>query len=69
MVLPITSRDKKIPWHVELAPREGGLTMKSFIKCEDVRAVSTERLQARLGKVDRENMEAVEYRLRLLLNL
>ena len=69
VVLPITSRDKKIPWHVELAPREGGLTMRSFIKCEDVRAVSAERLQARLGKVEREKMEAVEYRLRLLLNL
>ena len=69
VVLPITSRDKKIPWHVELAPPEGGLTMKSYIKCEDVRAVSLKRLQARLGEISRDNMEAVEYRLRVLLSL
>lgn len=69
VVLPITSRDKKIPWHVELVPSEGGLTMKSYIKCEDVRAVSVERLQEKLGEIKSQKMEDVEYRLRVLLNL
>lgn len=69
VVLPITSRDKKIPWHVQIEANQSGLTMKSFIKCEDVRAVSIERLQARLGEISREQTEAVEYRLRVLLNL
>ncbi|GFE68446.1 type II toxin-antitoxin system PemK/MazF family toxin [Chroococcus sp. FPU101] len=31
--LPITSKDKKMPFHVSLIPPEGGLNVKSFIKC------------------------------------
>src|SRR4028118_2154786 len=37
VVLPVTSKDKGIPWHVEVNPPEGGLRQRSFIKCEDVR--------------------------------
>lgn len=69
VVLPITSRDKKIPWHVEIEANQSGLTMRSFIKCEDVRAVSVERLLEKLGEINSEKIEAVEYRLRVLLNL
>jgi mRNA interferase MazF len=36
VILPITSKDKQIPWHVKVQPPEGGLTMDSYIKCEDV---------------------------------
>jgi mRNA interferase MazF len=32
VVLPITSKEKGIPFHVEIAPNEGGLRVKSFIK-------------------------------------
>ncbi len=35
VVLPITSKDKKIPFHVEVKPPEAGLKVKSFVKCED----------------------------------
>ncbi|MDQ3814514.1 MAG: type II toxin-antitoxin system PemK/MazF family toxin, partial [Armatimonadota bacterium] len=37
IALPFTSKDKRIPWHVAVAPPEGGLTMPSWIKCEDIR--------------------------------
>ncbi len=67
--LPLTSRDKRIPTHVAVAPPEGGLSVASWIKCEDVRAVSTLRLSARTGAVSDETMEAVEFRLRILLKL
>lgn len=69
VVLPITSKHKGIPWHVALAPPEGGLTMTSFIKCEDVRSVAVERLQKRLGHVTNATMDEIEDRLRILLDL
>lgn len=67
--LPITSKDKKIPFHVSIDPPEGGLTAKSFIKCEDVRSLSSERLIKRLGSVSAETMNQVEARLRILMGL
>ncbi|NET58038.1 MAG: type II toxin-antitoxin system PemK/MazF family toxin [Symploca sp. SIO2E6] len=53
VVLPITSKEKGIPFHVELNPLEGGLKVRSFIKCEDVRSIAVERLEKRWGKVSR----------------
>lgn len=32
VVLPITIKEKGIPFHVEIYPQEGGLKEKSFIK-------------------------------------
>jgi len=69
VVLPITSKAKGIPFHVEVDPPEGGLKQKSFIKCEDVRSVATERLLQRYGAVSLETLSRVEDRLRILLNL
>ena len=45
VVLPLTSKEKGIPFHVELNPPEGGLKVRSFVKCEDVRSISVERLK------------------------
>ncbi len=69
VLVPLTSRDKGVPWHVLVEPPEGGLEQKSFIKCEDVRSVATERLSTRLGVVSGETLAAVEDRLRILLGL
>lgn len=69
IVLPLTSRFKRIPSHVELNPPEGGLSHRSFIKCEDVRSVSKRRLRDCRGKVSTPTMASVEDRLRILLGL
>src|SRR5262245_52221436 len=69
VVLPITSRTKGIPFHVEVQPPEGGLSQVSYIKCEDVRSVSKERLMHKLGEVSSSTLADVEDRLRILLNL
>ena len=69
VVLPVTSREKGIPFHVEMIPPEGGLREHSYVKCEDVRSVATERLCGRLGAVSPQTMAAVEDRLRILLGL
>src|SRR5258708_34877662 len=69
IALPITRRDRRIPFHVVVSPPEGGLTEWSFIKCEDVRAVSKQRISHRLGAVSAATLAAVEDRLRILLGL
>ncbi len=69
IVLPVTSQAKGIRTHVAVQPPEGGLKKPSFIKCEDVRSVSVERLGKRLGSVSPATMEAVAVRLRILMDL
>ncbi|MBI4766973.1 MAG: type II toxin-antitoxin system PemK/MazF family toxin [Deltaproteobacteria bacterium] len=69
VVLPVTSTEKGIPFHVPIQVSEGGLDKKSFIKCEDIRSISKDRLSKRLGLVTQSTMAAVEDRLRILLNL
>lgn len=69
IVLPITSKDKKNLLHVKIESEESGLKETSFIKCEDIRSVSTERLIVRLGKVNSAVMSAVEDKIRILLGL
>lgn len=69
IVLPITSRSKGVRSHVAVQPPEGGLSVESFIKSEDVRSVAKERLNRRLGDITARTMAEVEDKLRILLNL
>jgi mRNA interferase MazF len=69
VIAPITTKEKGIPFHVEIQPPEGGLRKKSFIKCEDIRSVAKERLSQRLGTVSYMTLSEVEDRLRILLGL
>ena len=69
VVIPVTTKKKDIPFHVEIHPAESGLDHVSYIKCEDVHSISKERLLKRLGKVSSEKVDKVEDRLRILLGL
>ena len=69
VVLPVTSKDKKIPLHVPIEPQESGLTVKSYIKCEDIRSISKDRLIEHKGKAPQEIIALAEDRLRILLQL
>lgn len=69
VAIPITSKSKNIPFHVEILPPEGGLSLRSFVKCEDLRSISKQRLARRVGQVNRGTMARVEERLRILLSL
>ena len=68
VVLPLTTRDKKIPVHEKIIPPEGGLADISYIKCEDIRSVSKKRLSARIGKVEERTMLAVQEKIKILLS-
>ena len=69
IVCPITSKAKGIPIHVRVDPPEGGLSMVSFIKCEDVRSISKTRLLRSLGAVSIQTMVEVSNRLAVLLGI
>ena len=69
IVLPITSKNKNQPIHVPVKPPEGGLSTISFIKCDDIRSVSKQRLKQFRGTVSAQTMVEVERRIRILLNL
>jgi mRNA interferase MazF len=69
IVVPMTSRPKRVRTHVPVSPPEGGLAVPSFVKCEDVRSLSIDRLIRPMGTLSIATMAMVEDRLRLLLGL
>lgn len=69
IVVPISSKDKKVRSQVPVEPGEGGLNVRSFIKCEAIRSISTQRLYRRWGVVTPGTLSQVEDRLRILMNL
>ncbi len=69
VAIPISKVAKGIPTHVEVRPPEGGLTVRSFIKCEAIRSLSRVRLVRLMGRVSDRTMEAVEDRIKILLDL
>ena len=69
IVCPITTMDRRNSMHVRIDPEEGGVREVSFVKCEDVRSISTQRLTEAWGYVEHQTMVEVAKRLRALLKL
>lgn len=69
VAIPLTTKNKGIPLHIPIEPPEGGLKECSFIKCEDIRSIATERLLMCFGRVSETTMVLVENRVRILLAL
>lgn len=69
IVIPITGTNKNVRSHVFVARGEAGLDKDSYIKVEDIRSISTERLQYLRGSVEPATMQQVEQILRVLLKL
>lgn len=66
IVLPVTRTRRGYPTHVEL---DAVLPVTSYVQCELIRAVSTERLIRQVGELDVVHLAAVESVLRRLLAL
>jgi mRNA interferase MazF len=69
VALPLTSKNKGIPLDVQLIPPDGGVIKDSFIKCEDIRSLSTKRLIEKWGEVSFEILKEVEKKVIFLLGL
>ncbi|MHB8576703.1 MAG: type II toxin-antitoxin system PemK/MazF family toxin [Dehalococcoidia bacterium] len=55
--------------HVPLTPPEGGLRVPSALLCDQVRALSRQRLIERWGRLSPATVREVEMRVRTLLRL
>ena len=51
-LLPVTTRERDLASRVRLPRGEGGLPEVSYIKCEEVRTVSKDRLVRKVGTVE-----------------
>ena len=69
MVVPLTTRERRLPNHVAIEPGATGLHRVSYAKCEDLRSVSQERLVHRIGAAPEGVMAQVSEILRHLLTL
>lgn len=69
IVVPITKTKRGIPTHVMVPAGEAGLTFDSYIKCEDLRSISKDRLVRHMGDVTFPRIESVQRYVRLLLGL
>jgi mRNA interferase MazF len=69
VVLPLTSKLRRLPSRVRIVPPEDGLRTESCVICEQVRMVSMSRLSSRLGTVSPTTMRAVSDIVHLLLKL
>jgi len=58
IVVPLTSRYRRLPHHVRISD-DGGLERPSWAMCEAVRAVSVGRLGDRIGSADEATVEVV----------
>jgi mRNA interferase MazF len=72
IVVPLTSRANKkrlYPTHVELAAGEAALSKDSIVLCEQVRAISKNRLTKRIGQMSSQRMALVDAKLMIALDL
>jgi mRNA interferase MazF len=69
IVAPLTTRFRGIRTHVTVAPPDGNLARISYVLCEQVRAVSLERLERLVGSISPQVLHDVQYVIRRLLVL
>jgi len=69
VVLPVTSTDTGIPFHVRIDTPVGGAKNTTFTKTEQPRCITTERLDKMWRRVSARTMDEVSHRLRILLDL
>jgi len=68
IAIPITSKNKNIPIHISIEPGVGGLKVKSYLMCEQIRSVSIKRIDNYLGRVEEDILVEIENMLKRLLD-
>ena len=56
ILVPCTSKEKGIDSHVRIDPLEGGVSIPTFAMCEQIRAVSKDRLIKKIGRIENERI-------------
>jgi mRNA interferase MazF len=69
IVVLLTSKNKSIPLHVGISGKQTGLDVTSYIKTEELRSISRNRLEKKIGQVSEEVIWEVLDRIKILLNI
>ena len=69
IVLPLTTKRRGYPFHIEVSPQESGLKETSFIMVDQIRTVSKDRLLRLVGQAATPHIDEVEEAMRILLAL
>ena len=69
VLVPMTTRERRVRFHVPVNPPEGGLRARSFVMCEALRSMSNERLVERWGTLTEATVARIEQMLRDLMEL
>ncbi len=67
IVMPLTTRIRPIPLHVEVNLPEGGVARPSQVLCEQIRSISRSRLSEFIGAISTDTMAQVEHSMAALL--
>lgn len=68
IILPITTRNRNIAFHLLVHPPEAGLRKVSYVLADQPRALSTSRFMERWGVVANETLQEVRDLVRLFLD-
>ena len=68
-IVPLTTKGRPIRSFLQIDPPEGGVSKTSFIMCDQIRTISSDRLTRRFGAVSPRVLAQVEMRLRYLLGI
>jgi len=69
-ILPLTRTERRLSSRIPIDPPEGGVKARSYIICDALRAISTERLGERSwGTISSSTLAKVEKILRFLLEI
>jgi mRNA interferase MazF len=68
-VVPMTTKARPLRSFLKVEPPEGGVQKTSYVICDQVRTISTERLGRPFGAVSGKTLVEVERRVRSLLDL
>lgn len=69
IVVPVTTKRRMLPSHVEIDPADSGLDEVGYAKAEDVKSISTDRLVHSIGHVPSHVVHRIEHSLTILLDL
>ena len=69
VVVPLTTAFRDAGYRVTVNPPEGGLRAPSYALCDQIRAISSHRLDRRLGSVSSLTLDQVATKLSFLLGL
>lgn len=69
IVVPLTTKNRHVPGHVQVKPPEGGLNKTSYVMCEQVRCISRDRLMSCFNQVSTDTLKKIEMYLKVFLCL